>query len=60
MKHTVKKRMFKIKCDGKEVIMTEDHSIIVNRNGKNISVSPKDILKTDTLIIQNNEVPNAR
>lgn len=60
MKHTVKKRMFKIKCNGKEVIMTEDHSIIVNRNGKNISVSPKDILKTDTLIIQNNEVPNAR
>ena len=60
MKHTVKKRMYKIKCNGKEVIMTEDHSIIVNRNGKNISVSPKDILKTDTLIIQNNEVPNAR
>lgn len=60
MKHTVKKRMFKIKCNGKEVIMTEDHSIIVNRNGKTISVSPKDILKTDTLIIQNNEVPNAR
>lgn len=60
MKHTVKKRMFKIKCNGKEVIMTEDHSIIVNRNGKNISVSPKDILKTDTLIIQNNEVLNAR
>lgn len=60
MKHTVKKRMYKIKCNGKEVIMTEDHSIIVNRNGKNISVSPKDILKTDTLIIQNNEVPSAR
>lgn len=60
MKHTVKKRMYKIKCNGKEVIMTEDHSIIVNRNGKNISISPKDILKTDTLIIQNNEVPSAR
>lgn len=60
MKHTIKKRMYKIKCNGKEVIMTEDHSIIVNRNGKNISVSPKDILKTDTLIIQNNEVPSAR
>lgn len=60
MKHTVKKRMYKIKCNGKEVIMTEDHSIIVNRNGKNMSISPKDILKTDTLIIQNNEVLNAR
>lgn len=54
MKHTVKKRMFKIKCNGKEVIMTEDHSIIVNRNGKNISVSPKDILKGDRLICLNN------
>lgn len=60
MKHTIKKRMYKIKCNGKEVIMTEDHSIIVNRNGKNISISPKDILKTDKLIIQNNEVPSAR
>lgn len=54
MKHTVKKRMYKIKCNGKEVIMTEDHSIIVNRNGKNISVSPKDILKGDRLICLNN------
>lgn len=54
MKHTVKKRMYKIKCNGKEVIMTEDHSIIVNRNGKNISVSPKNILKGDRLICLNN------
>ena len=54
MKHTTKKRMYKIKCNGKEVIMTEDHSIIVNRNGKNISVSPKDILKGDRLICLNN------
>lgn len=54
MKHTVKKRMYKIKCNDKEVIMTEDHSIIVNRNGKNISVSPKDILKGDRLICLNN------
>lgn len=54
MKHTIKKRMYKIKCNGKEVIMTEDHSIIVNRNGKNISVSPKNILKGDRLICLNN------
>ena len=50
MKHSVKKRMYKIKCNGKEVIITEDHSIMVNRNGKLISVKPKDILKTDMLI----------
>lgn len=51
MKHHVKKRMYKIKCNGKEVIITEDHSIMVNRNGKLISVKPKDILKTDMLIV---------
>lgn len=50
MKHHVKKRMYKIKCNGKEVIITEDHSIMTNRNGKLISVKPKDILKTDMLI----------
>lgn len=55
MKHTVKKRMFKIKCNGKEVIMTEDHSIIVNRNGKNISVSPKDIINSDNVILNINQ-----
>ena len=51
MKHTVKKRMYKIKCNGKEVIMTEDHSIIVNRNGKNISASPKNIINSDNVIL---------
>ena len=53
MKHKVNKRMFKIKYQGKEVIMTEDHSIIVNRNGKNIDISPKDIQKGDKIIVVN-------
>lgn len=51
MKHKVNKRMFKIKYQDKEVIITEDHSIIVNRNGKNIDISPKNIQKGDRLII---------
>ena len=50
MKHFVEKRMYKIKTHGREVIITEDHSVIVNRNGKMLSVKPKDILKTDKLI----------
>ena len=50
MKHKVKKRMFKIKCRNKEVIVTEDHSIMVKRNNELLSVKPKDILKTDLII----------
>ncbi len=50
MKHTVKKRMFKIKLKNKEVIVTEDHSIIVKRNGALVSVKPKNILKTDIIL----------
>ncbi|CAB4127288.1 PolB DNA polymerase elongation subunit (family B) [uncultured Caudovirales phage] len=50
MKHKVKKRMFKIKCDGKEVIVTEDHSVIVIRNDEICSVTPSNIKKTDSII----------
>lgn len=50
MKHTVKKRMFKIKVKDKEVIVTEDHSIIAKRNDVLCSVKPKEILKTDKLL----------
>ncbi len=53
MKHKVKKRMFKIKYEGKELIMTEDHSIIINRDGNILDISPKDIKKGDKLIINN-------
>jgi len=49
-KHKVNKRMFKIKVNGEEVIVTEDHSIVVNRCGHLISCSPKDIIKGDKII----------
>jgi DNA polymerase elongation subunit (family B) len=49
-RHKVKKQMYKIKMNGKEVIVTADHSIIVYRNGKYINVKPSNILKTDKLI----------
>lgn len=50
MKHKVKKEMFEINVNGKKVIITEDHSIIVERNNTLLSIKPKDIQKNDKLI----------
>ena len=50
MAHKVKKRMYKIKHDGDEIIVTEDHSVIINRNGIYTDVSPKDIKKGDMIV----------
>ena len=50
MKHKVKKRMFKIKVNGKEVVVTEDHSIMVLRNGCVIECKPNNIQKGDKLV----------
>lgn len=50
MKHKVKKRLFKISVGGSSVIVTEDHSVIVKRDDKYISVSPKNMRKTDILV----------
>jgi len=51
-KHKVKKRMYKIKFKDKEVVCTEDHSIIIKRNGFYIDVSPKDILPGDEIVVK--------
>lgn len=50
-KHKVKKRMFRIKYMNKEIIVTEDHSIMVCRLGKIISIKPTQITKEDRIII---------
>lgn len=50
MKHLVKKRMYAIHVDGKNVVVTEDHSIMVMRDDMIISVKPKEILKSDIII----------
>jgi len=50
MKHKVKKRMFKITHNNDTVIITEDHSIMILRNNKLISVKPKDIQPSDKII----------
>lgn len=59
MKHKVKKRMYKIKCRNDEVIITEDHSMVVIRDDMLIEIKPKDVLKTDKLIkIKNSHYTN--
>jgi DNA polymerase len=50
MKHKVKKRMFKIKTPEQEVIITEDHSVMVLRNNILTEIKPKDIVKGDRII----------
>lgn len=51
IRHKVTKAKWKIKTkSGKEVIITGDHSCIVFRNGEQITIKPKDILKTDKIL----------
>ncbi len=49
MKHKVKKRFFKIKTNNNAVVVTEDHSIIVLRDGKMISIKPNEVKNNDRL-----------
>lgn len=52
IRHKVSKKKFKIKHRNGFVIVTEDHSCIVKREGKMIEISPKEInIHTDTLIV---------
>lgn len=52
MRHKVSKPKWKLRTkSGKEIIVTEDHSLIVFRNGKKTEVKPKDILKTDKILV---------
>lgn len=53
MAHKVKKKMYRIKVNGKEVIITEDHSLIVKRDGLLCSIKPTEIVKGDMLISLN-------
>lgn len=45
MKHKVKKKLYKIKVNNNEVIVTEDHSVIVYDGEKYLSVKPQEINK---------------
>lgn len=52
IRHKVNKSKWKLKTkSGKEIIVTNDHSMIVFRNGKKLKIKPKDILKTDKILV---------
>lgn len=54
IRHKVSKAKWKLKTkSGKEIIVTNDHSMIVFRDGEKIEVKPCDILKTDKILIIN-------
>jgi len=51
IRHKVSKHKWKLKTkSGEEIIVTNDHSMIVFRNNKKIEVKPSEILKTDKIL----------
>ena len=53
-RHKVKKQMYSVEIPGhKPLILTEDHSIMVQRDGKIIECKPDEIRDTDYLIVKN-------
>lgn len=58
MKHKVKKRMFLIKVDGREVKVTEDHSLVVERDGNLLEVRATEVQPTDKFICINHKTSN--
>ena len=54
IRHNVTKSKWKLKTkSGKEIIVTNDHSMIVFRDGVKTEVKPCDVLKTDKILIIN-------
>ena len=52
IRHKVTKPKWRLKTkSGKEVIVTNDHSMIVFRDGQKLEVKPKDILPSDKILI---------
>lgn len=51
MKHKVSKRMFRVKVRGNEVIITNDHSLMIKRNGSIIECKPFEVQKGDKIIM---------
>ncbi len=52
MRHKVSKPKWRLKTkSGKEIIVTADHSLIVFREGKKLEVKPRDVLKTDKILV---------
>jgi hypothetical protein len=55
IRHRVSKSKWRLKTKtGKEIIVTNDHSMIVFRDGEQLEVKPSDILYTDKILIIKN------
>ena len=50
IRHKVSKGKFRVTVDGKSVITTEDHGLVVIREGKQCRVSPKDVIPGDKFV----------
>ena len=50
MKHKVKKRMYTLCVEDRSIKITEDHSIIVERDGELIDITPKQMKEGDEVI----------
>lgn len=53
IKHKTPKHMWKVKVDGKEIILTEDHSLMIVRDGYLMRGSIKDLKEGDELLTIN-------
>jgi intein/homing endonuclease len=52
IRHKVTKEKWLLKTkSGKEILVTNDHSMIVFRDGVKLEIKPRDILKTDKILI---------
>jgi hypothetical protein len=51
VRHKVSKRKFKISYNDKQVIITEDHGLMVYRNNELIRISPKEYKLGDKIVI---------
>ena len=50
-RHKVNKPMWRLRTkSGKEILCTEDHSLIIYRDGEKISIKPDKILPTDKIV----------
>lgn len=54
MKHTITKKLYKLTINGKEVIITEDHSIVYEHDGKIVSGTVNTIAKGDKVLFIDN------
>tara|TARA_R110000796_G_scaffold20781_4_gene61630 strand:- start:2730 stop:4835 length:2106 start_codon:yes stop_codon:yes gene_type:complete len=51
IRHKVSKRKFKVKVGDKEVIMTEDHGLMVKRGENIVRISPTEVKEGDKVVI---------